>query len=120
MKEIQVIEKWVELFNKGDVETIGGLYAEKASLHVVFAEPTVGQENIQALFQMYFSAAELHCIVKNMVQSEDGWVTLEWQDRVGLPGCNVFQIKNGLIVVQRNYFDQLTFHRLNGIPIPTE
>ena len=36
------------------------------------------------------------------------------------PGVVFVQMKNGLIVFQRGYIDQLTFFRLQGIPIPNK
>lgn len=114
----QVIERWVECFNTGDVDKFMALYADDAVQHAVFAEPMVGKPAIRAQTEAYFAAAKLHCIVENLVATEDGWVVLEWLDRVGLKGCNVYRIEDGLIKVQRSYFDQLSFFKLNGLPVP--
>ena len=72
------------------------------------------------MFEAYFSAAPMHCIVKQLYAADDKRVVLEWQDKVGLLGVNIYEFADGLIVRQRNYFDQLSFLRLNGIPLPTE
>ena len=42
-------------------------------------------------------------------------VVLEWQDSVGLLGVNIYDVVDGLIQRQRNYFDQLSFRHLNGL-----
>ncbi len=49
-----------------------------------------------------------------------GWVVLEWSDPLGLRGCGFFHVENGQIIFQRVYFDQLTFFRIQGIPVPEE
>ncbi len=119
MKPTAVIERWVELFNAGDVKRVLELYAEDASLHVVFAEPAAGKPAIQALFEAYFGAGALHCVTR-ILHGAGEWAILEWNDANGLPGVNVYRVVDGLIVTQRNYFDQLTFFRKMGIPLPSE
>lgn len=119
MGEVLVVHQWVERFNQGDVAGCAALYAEHASLHVAFAEPVEGQAAIRGMFEAYFAAASLHCVVKRLYAADGGRVVLEWQDRVGLLGVNIFEIADGHIVRQRNYFDQLSFFRLNGLPLPT-
>lgn len=118
MTSVKVIEQWVERFNKHDVAGCAALYADNASLHVMFAEPVVGKAAIQGMFQAYFAAAPLHCIVKRLYSADGGHVVLEWQDKVGLLGVNLFEVTEGLIRHQRNYFDQVSFLRLNGLPLP--
>jgi len=46
------------------------------------------------------------------------WAVLEWRDPNGLRGCGFFHVRDGLIVFQRGYFDQLSFFRLQGLPVP--
>jgi limonene-1,2-epoxide hydrolase len=48
------------------------------------------------------------------------WAILEWRDPLGLHGCGFFEVKNDLIVFQRGYCDQLTFFRIQGLPVPPE
>lgn len=112
-----LIERWIETLNAGDADALSTFYADDAVLHIVHAEPVRGRENIQALFRGYFAAAKMHCIPERLVEAGDT-VLLEWRDPIGLLGCNVFEIEGGVIVRQRNYFDQLTFFRKQGIPIP--
>lgn len=120
MSNVTVIARWVEHFNKGDAAGCAGLYADDASLHVAFVDPVQGKAAITGMFEAYFSAAPLHCIVKHLYAGDGGHVVLEWQDKVGLLGVNIYEIADGLIQRQRNYFDQLSFMRLNGIPMPKE
>ncbi len=52
---------------------------------------------------------------------EDGqWAIMEWHDPLGLCGCGFFHIVNGQIVLQRGYWDKLSFLRQRGLPIVTE
>lgn len=117
---VNVIGKWVERFNSRDVAGCAALYAEDASLHVAFVDPMQGRASIQSMFEAYFSAAPMYCIVKRLYAADGGHVILEWEDKVGLLGVNIYEVADGLILRQRNYFDQLTFLRLNGLPIPKD
>lgn len=119
MRAIDVVQKWVELFNAADVDTIMGLYADEASLHVAFAPPIEGKGGIRGSFEQYFAAGKLHCNVEHVHDAGESAV-LEWRDSMGLLGVNVYEVRGGRIVRQRNYFDQLTFFRKLGIPLPTE
>lgn len=120
MKNTNVIEVWIERFNAHDAAGCAALYAEDASLHVAFVPPTEGRAAICAMFEAYFAAAPLHCIVKHLHTVDDGHVVLEWEDKVGLRGVNIYEVADGLVRRQRNYFDQLTFLRRNGLPLPKE
>lgn len=120
MTNVDLIEHWVQRFNQHDVAGCAALYADQASLHVAFTDPVQGRAGIRGLFESYFATAPLHCIVRRLYGADDGHVILEWQDTVGLLGVNIYQIADGLIQRQTNYFDQLAFLRLNKIPIPKE
>ena len=114
-----LIEQWIERFNRGDSAGCAALYAGDASLHVAFAEPVQGRDAVRAMFDAYFAAAPLQCTVRHLYAADGGRVVLEWQDKVGLLGVNVYEIEDGLIRRQRNYFDQLSFLRLNKLPLAT-
>lgn len=120
MTGIEQIKQWVDHFNAGDVAGCVAAYAEDASLQVAFAEPVVGRAAIAEMFRAYFAAAPLHCIIKQLYAGDGDRVVLEWQDRVGLLGVNIYAFSDGKIIHQRNYFDQLSFLRLNGLPLPSE
>lgn len=114
----QLVERWVELFNAGDVEALAELYAPDAVNHqVVFEEPLRGREAIKELFKVDFGRAKMTCIPENLFESGE-WAALEWRDPNGLRGCGFFRVRNNQIVFQRGYFDQLTFFRLQGLPVP--
>lgn len=113
------IERWVEGLNSANIDAMMALYAEDASLHIVFAEAVESRAAIREMFAGYFAAAKMHCIVERLHEA-DAHVVLEWRDPIGLRGCNIFEFADGKIVRQRNYFDQLTFLRKQGLPIPPE
>ncbi len=119
MNPKQVVEKWVDAFNATDVEALADLYHESATNHQVINEPIVGRPAIKKMFANEFAKADMVCIIENIF--EDGeWAILEWKDPLGLRGCGFFHITNNKIIFQRGYWDQLTFLRQQGLPIPSE
>lgn len=112
----QVLEKWIEAFNKADVETISNLYTDNATNHQVANEAIMGKEAIKQMFKTEFSNAEMICIPENIFEDGD-WAILEWKDPKGLRGCGFFQIKKDKIIYQRGYWDKLSFHKLHNIPL---
>jgi limonene-1,2-epoxide hydrolase len=116
MSPSELVQTWVGAFNRKDVATLAGLYAENAINHQVALEPVIGRAAIQAMFTREFSAAEMVCVVEQIL--EDGeWAALEWRDPKGLRGCGFFHVVDDQIVMQRGYWDKLSFHRLHGVPI---
>ncbi len=111
-----VVSRWVDAFNSGDVEAISGLYHASATNHQVANEPVVGIEAIRDMFAKEFSTAEMVCIVEHIF--EDGqWAILEWRDPAGLRGCGFFQVVNEKILFQRGYWDKLSFLKQHGLPV---
>jgi len=115
----QLVMKWVDLFNQGSIEELSNLYAADAVNHQVVTDPLRGRDQIRRMFEVEFGRADMTCIVENVFQDGE-WAILEWRDPNGLRGCGFFQVRNDLIVFQRGYFDQLTFFRSQGIPIPDQ
>jgi len=113
----QVVEAWVDAFNRADVDGLASLYAEDAVNHQVNQDPVEGREAIRAMFEREFAQATMVCIVENLF--EDGeWAILEWRDPLGLRGCGFFQVRHSLIRFQRGYWDRLSFLRMHGLPLP--
>jgi len=113
----EVLEKWIDAFNKVDAEMISNLYADNATNHQVANKPVIGRDAIRQMFEQEFADAEMICIPENIFQNGD-WAILEWKDPNGLRGCGFFKIENDLIVFQRGYWDKLSFLRLHNLPIP--
>lgn len=114
-----IVEAWVDAFNRGDVDRLASLYAPGATNHQVAETPVEGREAIRKMFADGFATATMTCIVENLFEDRE-WAILEWRDPKGLRGCGFFQVKNGLIAFQRGYWDKLSFLRQQGLPLPTE
>lgn len=91
----ELVQDWVEAFNRADVESLASLYAEQATNHQVAQAPVVGRAAIREMFEREFARAKMVCIVENLFQDGD-WAILEWRDR-------------------RGYWDKLSFLRLYGL-----
>ena len=111
-----VVEEWVRRFNAADLDGLASLYAEDAINHQVVMEPLRGREAIRRMFATEFARAEMVCLVENLF-ADGEWAILEWRDPKGLRGCGFFQVREGVIVFQRGYFDQLSFFRQQGIAV---
>ena len=117
MNPKKIVEQWVEAFNRGDADVMAEFYAETAINHQVAETPVEGREAIREMFAREFANADMTCIVENVF--EDGeWAILEWKDPLGLRGCGFFHVQKGKIVLQRGYWDKLSFLRMHKLPIP--
>jgi limonene-1,2-epoxide hydrolase len=117
MSPKQVVQKWVEAFNKKDIEGLASLYTETAVNHQVNTDRLHGREAIKRMFTEEFARAEMVCIVENIFEDRE-WAILEWKDPLGLRGCGFFQTEEGRIKFQRGYWDRLTFLRMHNLPLP--
>ena len=68
----EVVQLWVDAFNKHDVEAITALYHENATNHQVANEPVVGIEAIRTMFTAEFSTADMTAIVENILRMGNG------------------------------------------------
>ncbi len=117
MRPREVVQAWVDAFNRGDLDALAAFYHPDAINHQVAENPVEGREAIRTRFAAEFATAKMVCIPDNLF--EDGeWAILEWQDPLGLRGCGFFHVIDGLIVFQRGYWDKLSFLRLHGLPLP--
>ena len=114
----QIVELWVEAFNRKDGDALAALYTEEATNHQVAESPVHGRAAIREMFEIGFASAEMVCIVENIFQDGE-WAILEWKDPLGLRGCGFFHIQNDRIVFQRGYWDKLSFLKSQGL-LPKE
>ena len=119
MEPRQVVREWVSAFNSADADAVAAFYAEDAVNHQVVRDPVHGKEAIRDMFAREFSQAQMVCEIENLFQDGD-WAILEWKDPKGLRGCGFFHIVDGLIVFQRGYFNELSFLRQEGLPLPSK
>ena len=117
MSPAQVVQEWVSRFNRADVDGLVALYSPGATNHQVVMEPLVGRDAIRQMFVTEFRRATMTCSVERILEDGD-WAALEWSDPTGLRGCGFFHVRDGQIVFQRGYFDQLSFFRRQGLPLP--
>lgn len=117
MRPKDIVKKWVDAFNKADADALADFYAENAINHQVPNAPVEGKAAIKKMFAYEFSQAQMTCIVENIF--EDGeWAILEWRDPLGLRGCGFFHIINGKIILQRGYWDKLSFLKAHNLREP--
>lgn len=115
-----LIEIWIQKFNEADIDGLALLYAEDAvNDQVVFTEPLRGRQAVKEMFELEFSRATMVCIKEKIYECGDTAI-LQWRDPLGLRGCGFFQIKDDQIVYQKGYFDQLTFFKIQNLPIPED
>ena len=114
MKPKEVVQTWLDAFNRADIDTLTSLYTEDAINHQVAESPVVGKEAIRAMFASGFALTEMVCIPENLFEDGD-WAILEWRDPKGLRGCGFFQVQDGKIKFQRGYWDKLSFLKLHGL-----
>lgn len=111
----EVVQRWVDHFNRGDVDKLVSLYAVDATNHQVVQEPVESRTAIAVMFKREFEQAQMHCIIENLFEDGD-WAILEWRDPSGLRGCGFFHVVDGLINFQRGYWDRISFRQLHSLP----
>ena len=120
MSPTELIRRWVAYFNAADIDGLAMMYDEDAvNDQAVFSEPLRGRDAIRELLEIDFGRAKMVCIEERVYECGDTAI-LQWRDPIGLRGCGFFQFKDDKIVHQKGYFDQLTFFRAQGLPIPDE
>lgn len=120
MTPTELIREWITRFNHADIDGLVQMYAENVvNEQAVFTQPIVGREAVRQLLELDFSRAKMVCIEERVYECGDTAI-LQWRDPLGFKGCGFFQFKEGKIVHQKGYFDQLSFFRLNGLPVPDD
>ena len=113
MSARQIVEEWIQRFNRGDARALAELYQEGAVNHQVTQDPIEGRTAIRQMFEREFAAAKMTCIAEAIHEAGDVAI-LEWRDPLGLRGCGVFTVRDGLIAFQRGYWDKVSFLRCTG------
>ncbi len=122
----EVLRAFHAAFVARDVEGLCALYADDAVNHQVAEEPLRGKDAIRRGFEEFFRAFPGETTeILNLLQDGE-WAMWEWRGGhpnmpIGAPvvyGCGFFQVRDGLIVFQRGYWDKLTFLRAHGLPVP--
>lgn len=116
---LEVVQRWIELFNQADADGLAELYHEDAINHQSPNLPIQGRDALRELFAREFATAKMICLPDHLIDSGE-WVAMEWQDPLGLRGAGFFQVVDGRIKLQRGYWDKLSFLRMHGMPFPSE
>jgi limonene-1,2-epoxide hydrolase len=117
MRPRDVVQAWVDAFNRADADALSAFYHVDAVNHQVAESAVKGREAIRANFAAEFARAKMLCITESLF--EDGeWVILEWRDPLGLRGCGLFHVIDDRIALQRGYWDKLSFLKLHSLPLP--
>jgi limonene-1,2-epoxide hydrolase len=112
----ELIQIWIDAFNRADAEALAALYAKDAINHQVANAYIEGRDAIKKMFETEFSQANMVCIPENIFEDGD-WAILEWKDPLGLRGCGFFHIVDQKIKLQRGYWDKISFYKLHNIPL---
>lgn len=115
----ELVELWVQAFNRAEPGALAEFYTDDAINHQVAEAPIQGKHAIREMFAAGFASATMVCLIENIFQDGE-WAILEWKDPLGLRGCGFFHVVNDKIVFQRGYWDKLSFLRLQGMPWPKE
>lgn len=118
MTPTELMREWVAKFNEADIQGLAEMYMEDAvNEQAVLAEPLVGRTAIRKLLEVDFARAKMVCIEERIYECGDTAI-LQWRDPLGLKGCGFFQFRDEKICHQKGYFDQLSFFKAQGLPVP--
>ena len=68
----QLVQAWVEAFNRADVDALTSFYTDDAVNHQVAESPVQGRENIRQMLASAFALTKMHCIVENIFEESVG------------------------------------------------
>lgn len=68
MRPREVVQLWIDAFNRGDAAALAALYHRDAVNHQVALEPVEGRAAIRAMFEREFGAAAMVCIEENLFE----------------------------------------------------
>lgn len=131
MSPKEIVHAFHAAFVARDVEALLALYADDAVNYQVAEEPVVGKKAIRHGFETFFRLFPDETTEPINIFECGDWGIWEWcggsplAEDSGIPqkplhGCGFFQIRDGKIVLQRGYWDKLTFLRNHGLPLEGE
>ena len=120
----ETLMAWSEAFKARDIDALMALYADDAVNHQVAEAPVRGKAAIRESFLGFFQAFPDEQTEAVQFLEDGEWAIWEWtgwspqdEQRIVLHGCGFFQIRDGRIVLQRGYWDKLTFLRAHQLPL---
>ena len=131
MKTKQVIEQWLLFFKEQNPEKLAKLYSEDAFNHQMPDTPIKGRDNIKKMFEQGFSTFDMKFELVNLIVDGE-WAAIEWKGtgkhqkefmgkrasgrEYQLNGCGFFKVVDGKIVLQRGYWDRVTWFKQLDLP----
>jgi len=121
----QIALMWVAAYNSHDADAAAALYADDVTnTQMPWGKTVEGREAMRSTYLKVFQAfPDIHLEVENLLEG-DQWVVVEWRfsgtmqgefaghapngNTFNMKGCEVFQITDGKIHVQRGYWDKAT------------
>jgi steroid delta-isomerase-like uncharacterized protein len=122
----ELLQNWIEAFQARDLESVVNCYAEKAvNFQIAAGEPSVGIKQIETDTAEFFKGfPDAWSRVENLMSDGD-WAAWEWigggtflgefygNSPTGksfeIRGCGFFQFKDEKIILQRGYWDKVSW-----------
>lgn len=130
----QLLQNWIDAFQACDVDAVVACYADDAvNFQIAAGEPAVGVGQIRKDTAEFFKGfPDAWSRVENLIGDGD-WAAWEWvgggtftgefygNQPTGnvfeIRGCGFFNFRDGKIVIQRGYWDKLSWFKQVGLPI---
>lgn len=130
----ELLQKWIDAFNRKDLDAVVDCYAEDAvNFQVAAGEPSIGHEQIRKDTAEFFKGFPDSWAKVENIMSEGDWAAWEWigggtflgefygnkptGKTYELRGCGFFTFKDDKIIYQRGYWDKHTWFSQVGLPI---
>ena len=134
MNSKELLTQWIDAFQACDVARVVECYADDAvNFQVAAGEPSVGKTQIEKDTAEFFRGfPDAWSRVENLI-GDGNWAAWEWigggtftgefsgNQPTGrsfeIRGCGFFNFRDGGIVLQRGYWDRLSWFKQVGLPI---
>lgn len=130
----ELLNKWIGYFNGKELDEVVNCYAENAvNFQIATGEPSIGHKQIRFDTAEFFKGfPDAWAKIENLMSDGD-WAAWEWvgggtfegEFYDNLPtgksfeirGCGFFQFKDNKIILQRGYWDKLSWFSQIGLEI---
>jgi ketosteroid isomerase-like protein len=87
MRPRELVQRWVDTFNRADVDARAAFYAEDGINHQVADSPVHGREAIRVMFAAGFAQTEMVCVREQIFEDREQPLlsSLPCQARLGEP-----------------------------------